>query len=321
MRKTVNIVVTCTSRKTRTPLARFRVRDVREKTVGGRSQKWIERLKANGTSQTVASQLYCGEYWSVARSLPAVAKDFGLIARIWICSAGYGLISPESLLCSYSATFSPYERDSVTRGFGTDVRRSAAQQWWRSVARWSGPKGSELRSVTAIARRYRKMPLLVVASPDYLYALEQDLGEAATALSDSGLLLIASAGMRTFGKLTDHLLPCDARLQSFLGGTRASLNIRIAKRLLQYMGRGPIDLERQKTQLRRLLNKQPPIERYRRRVVTDEQVRKFIRLELNRNNVVSRSLLLRKLRDSGRACEQSRFAGLYKDMVIDEKVA
>jgi hypothetical protein len=321
MGKTVNIVVTCTSRKTRTPLARLRVRDVREKTIAGRSQNWIERLNANGTSQTVASQLYCGEYWSVARSLPAVAKDFGLTARIWICSAGYGLISPESLLCSYGATFSPYERDSVTRGFGADVRRRSAQQWWRSIARWSGPKGSELRSVAAIARKYRKIPLLVVASPDYLEALEDDLSKAVRALSDSNLLLIASAGMRTFGKLTDHLLPCDARLQAFLGGTRASLNIRIAKRLLQYMGRGRISLERQKTQLGRLLSKQPPIEQYRRRVVTDEQIRKFIRLELSRNRVESRSLLLRKFRDSGRACEQSRFAGLYRDMVIDEKTA
>jgi hypothetical protein len=319
--KTVNIVVTCTSRKTRTPLAAFRVRDLHEKTVAGRSQKWIERLSADGTSQTVASQLYSGEYWSVARSLPAVAKDCGLTVRIWICSAGYGLISPESLLCSYSATFSPYDRDSVTRGFGANVRRSAAQQWWHSIATWSGPKGSEVRSLAAIARRYRKIPLLVVASPDYLKALEQDLSEAVTALSDSDLLMIASAGMRTFGKLTDHLLPCDARLQTFLGGTRGSLNIRIARRLLQYMGRGPINLERQKNQLRRLLSKQPPIEQYNRRVVTDEQVWKFIRLELNRNGVASRSLLLRKFRDSGRACEHSRFASLYGNVVNDEKIA
>jgi hypothetical protein len=321
MSTTVNIVVTCTSRKTRSPLARFRVRDVHDKSVAGRSLEWIGRLRANGASQITASQLYCGEYWSVAKSLPTVAQTFGLTARIWICSAGYGLISPESQICSYSATFSPYERDSVTRGFGTDVRRTVAQQWWRSIARWSGPKGSELRSLSAIARRYPKVPLLVVASPDYLQALEQDLGEVVAALRNSSLLLIASAGMRTFGKLTDHLLPCDARLQPLLGGTRASLNIRIARRLLQYMGRGPISLERQKTQLRRLLFKQPPIEQYRRRVVTDEQVRKFIRFELNRKGAASRSLLLRKFRDSGRACEQSRFAGLYRDMVIHEKIA
>jgi hypothetical protein len=126
------------------------------------------------------------------------------------------------------------------------------------------------------------VPLLVVASPDYLHAIEQDLTVAAAALSRRDLLLIVSAGMRTFGKLTDHLLPCDARLQSCLGGTRGTLNIRIARRLLRYMGRSYISLDLQKAQLRRLLGQQPPIQQYHGRTVTDEQVRKFIRLELNR---------------------------------------
>ena len=140
------------------------------------------------------------------------------------------------------------------------------------------------------------MPLLVVASPDYLQAMDQDLTRAAAALSRRDLLLIISAGMRTFGTLTHHLLPCDARLQSCLGGTRGTLNIRIARHLLQYMGRRPISLDRQKAQLGRLLSKQPPIEPYYRRVVTDEEVKKFIRLELNRNGSASRSVLLRKFR-------------------------
>ena len=240
---------------------------------------------------------------------------------IWICSAGYGLISPESRICSYSATFSPYERDSVTRGFDADARRIATPQWWSSLAKWRGPEGSELRSITAVARRYPTVPLLVVASPNYLQALDQDLTRAVTILADSSLLLITSAGTRKFGKLTDHLLPCDARLQSCLGGTRGTLNIRIAERLLRYMGRGPIRLERQKSQLRQLLRKQPPIQQYFRQAITDAQVKEFINSELKRNGVASRTVLLRKLRDGGKACEQSRFAGLYGDVVSNEKSA
>lgn len=321
MGKTVNIVVTCTSRKTRDPLARFRVSNLREKTIENRALNWIDRLRTNGNSQITASALYCGEYWSVVRSLPFAARTSGVRTNIWICSAGYGLISPQSQICSYSATFAPYERDSVTRGFDADARKVAAQRWWRSISEWSGPRVNEPRSLTAIARRHPNVPLLIVASPDYLYAIEQDLTGAAAALSRPDLLLIVSAGMRTFGKLTDHLLPCDARLQSCLGGTRGTLNIRIARRLLQYMGRGNIGLDRQKAQLRRLLGQQPPIQQYHRRTVTDEQVRKFIRFELNRNSSASRSLLLKKFRSSGRACEQSRFADLYTEMVIDEKAA
>ena len=277
MGKTINIVVTCTSRKTRDPLARFRVGNVRDKSIENRAVNWIDRLRTHGNCQTTASELYCGEYWSVVRSLPSAARDSGVRPSIWICSAGYGLISPQSQICSYSATFSPYEGDSVTRGFDAEARKVAAQRWWRSISGWSGPSGNELRSLTAIARRFPKVPLLVVASPDYLQAMEQDLTGAAGALSRPDLLLIVSAGMREFGKLTGHLLPCDARLQCCLGGTRGTLNIRIARRLLQYMGRGQISLDRQKAQLRRLLGQQPPIKQYHRRVVEQPCERKLRR--------------------------------------------
>ena len=147
MGKTVNIVVTCTSRKTRDSARALSC----TRRARARPSKTAHRTGSNGlalmaTRRPSRSQLYCGEYWSVVRSLPAVARDSGLTARIWICSAGYGLISPESQICSYSATFSPYERDSVTRGFDADARRSAAQQWWqqyRKVVRSRGQRIAE----------------------------------------------------------------------------------------------------------------------------------------------------------------------------------
>ncbi len=321
MNKAVNIIVTCTSRKTQDPTRGYRLRDLRKKAISTRARTWIETLRTSGESQSKASELYCGEYWSVVRSLPMTARKSGVIVRSWICSAGYGLISPQSQIRAYSATFSPNERDCVTRGFVGSARRDAAQQWWREIGQWHGPRGNDLRSVQSIAHRYPRTPLLVVASPDYLCALEKDLSNALDTLLDPDLLLIVSAGTRSLGKLTDHLLPCDARLQPVLGGTRGSLNIRIARLLLEGAGRTLLNVERGSNELRKLLSKQSPIVRYDRRAVTDQQVRTFIRLQLNRKGVVSRSVLLRRFRDSGKACEQSRFANLYRQMVIDEKVA
>jgi hypothetical protein len=321
MNRAVNIIVTCTSRKTQDPARGYRLRDLRERAISTRAGTWIEKLRARGESETKASELYCGEYWSVVRSLPMTARKSRVVVRSWICSAGYGLISPESRIHPYSATFSPYEPDCATRGFVGDARRDAAQQWWQEIAQWRGPRGNELRSVRSIARRYPRTPLLVVASPDYLSALEKDLSNALDTLSDPDLLLIVSAGTRSLGKLTDHLLPCNARLQPVLGGTRGSLNIRIARLLLERVGNTLLNVERASVELGKLLRKQPPIVRYHRQAVTDQQVRTFIRLQLNRNGVISRSVLLRRFRDSGKACEQSRFANLYRQMVIDEKVA
>jgi hypothetical protein len=324
MRK-VNLIVTCTSRKTQTPVRGLRLRDLREKSMSARAHHWIETLRAKileNESHTEASKLYCGEYWSVVRELPTEARKVGVSIQFWICSAGYGLITPDSEIRSYSATFSPEEGDCVTRGLDAAARRVAAQEWWKQIAMWSGPTGNRVRSLTSLTRAYPNTPLLVVASPEYLYALEKDLSGALDALADPDLLLIVSAGTRSFGKFSDNLVPCDARLQPLVGGTRASLNIRVAKLLIERSGKMLLGAKRVSAELGRLLKRQPPIENYQRRAVTDDQVRTFIRTQAHRNGmVISRSALLRKFRDSGKACEQSRFANLYRQMVIDEKVA
>lgn len=321
----LNLIVTCTSRKTQSPARGCRFRELHAKSISARVHNWTEMLCANTStneSRAEAFKLYCGEYWSVVRSLPMVARRSGVFLRFWICSAGYGLISPESEIRSYSATFSPQELDCVTRGFDANARRAAAQQWWQQIARWSGPRGNQVRSLTSLARKHPRTPLMVVASSDYLCALERDLGGALDALSDPDLLLIISAGTRSFGKFTNNLVPCDARLQSVVGGTRASLNIRIARLLLERSGNTRLGFKRVGSQLERLLRRQPPIENRHRRAVTDQQVRRFIRLHAHKNGmVVSHSALLRKFRDNGNACEQSRFANLYKHTVNDEKVA
>lgn len=324
MRK-INLIVTCTSRKTQSPTRGCRLRDLHAKSVSARVHNWIDVLRAKTStneSRVEAFKLYCGESWSVVRALPMVARKSGLSLRLWICSAGYGLISPESEICPYSATFSPQEIDCVTRGFNTKARRAAAQQWWHQIARWSGPRGNQVRSLTSLARKYRRTPLIIVASSDYLYALEKDLGGALDALSDPDLLLIISAGTRSFGKFTNNLVPCDARLQAVVGGTRASLNIRVARLLLERTDKKPLGIKHVSAQLGRLLRRQPPIEAQQRRVVTDQQVRRFIRLHGHKNGIIiSRSALLRQFRNSGKACEQSRFANLYRQTVTDDKAA
>jgi hypothetical protein len=316
MKNAINIIVTCTNRKTQAPLPQFHLGNVTGNSIEKRARNWVGILSSSDTCCIPASELYCGEHWSVVQSLPKAAERSKLTARIWICSAGYGLIVPHSPVSAYSATFATNDKDSVTRTFPPGIRRVAAQRWWRTVAGWSGPEGTECRTLTSVAKNYPRDALFVVASYDYLHALAEDLAGAARALVDPRLLLIVSAGTKDLGNLTDHLLPCDARLQSHLGGTRIALNVRIAKMLLESG-----DPRSWPNRLRQLLDKQTQIEQQRRTAMTDEQIRRFIGYELRKNDSISRSFLLRKLRDSGSACEQSRFANLYEEMVRHETTA
>jgi hypothetical protein len=308
----INVVVTCTSRKRITPERCRQIRTLKAKAVADRAERWIRMLSfATSNNRTEADRLYCGEHWSVVQSIPTVAVKTGRRTRIWICSAGYGLISPSSQVQSYSATFGAHDLDCVTSGLDGIDRALAAKKWWTRLSKWEGPGPDSARTLAQIARTYPKDALLVVASRDYLLAVEDDLEDAVKELSDAKLLMVVSAGTRQLGRLSGHLLPCDARLQPCLGGTCVSLNARIARRLIS-LTREVVDLPSASRYLSALLLSQPALVRVSRTPSTNAQVKRFIKQEVAACGPISASNLLKRLRRCGRACAQSRFVRIYR---------
>jgi hypothetical protein len=62
----------------------------------------------------------------------------------------------------------------------------------------------------------------------------------------------------------------------------------------------------------RLLARQAPVTRYERKKLSDQEVIEMIVRRLAKAPGISASKLLREFRDAGYACEQQRFAGLYR---------
>jgi hypothetical protein len=271
----------------------------------GLAAAWIDRLVGDGSPRIAASDLYSGDYWSVARSLSTLEG-----AEVWICSAGYGLVGWDAQLRSYAATFSPGQPDSVARqltGPPTQARRS----WWRALSGWEGPSPGAPRTVAELAARQPDSPILVAASTGYLDALAEDLIRTASGLNDPEDLSIISAGTRDLPGLSRHLVPCDARFQPIVGGSLNSLNARIARHLLSSTPR----LRPRATELRGwargMLGDSPRRASPARDRMSDEEVLRLISEELGRDPTAGCNKLLRRLREGGRACEQSRFTGLY----------
>jgi hypothetical protein len=148
-----------------------------------------------------------------------------------------------------------------------------------------------------------------VLSAPYLAACRADVLAAAARLREPDQLSVISAGTRPDSELADLILPTDARLQHVLGGTRATVNVRTAEYLL---AAGLADHAAMRDHLTRLLAAQPPLTRYDRQPMTDTEVREFIREHLRVDPAAGHTRLLRVLRGSGRACEQGRFAGLFR---------
>src|SRR5207302_6673648 len=80
----LNLVVTCSDRKTR-PVPRARMlRSISAPSIDNRVQRWIETLEHGSEEGLPAVDLYAGDHWAVVRSLETVASGRGLDARIWV---------------------------------------------------------------------------------------------------------------------------------------------------------------------------------------------------------------------------------------------
>jgi hypothetical protein len=299
----INVLVTCTKRKSRPVPVQLRLGSVPDGPMEARHAIWVERLRSSHDELLPAHALYSGDSWTVVKSFASYA-----LLQLWISSAGYGLLSASSSIHAYSATFDTSDPDSVALREGS---RNASRAWWRLLSEWDGP-GDAPRSLAELTAACPRSPLLVIASRAYLNAFYEDLALATRSLSDPDLLSIISAGTKSLGALTRHLLPCHSRLQHLVGGSRQSLNPRLARLALSSLrGRKPTCTTFREF-FSKLQVKQPDVLRTRRPGLTDGQVRRHIRKALELDRDARPTPLLRDLRDGGLACEQSRFTSLFR---------
>jgi hypothetical protein len=153
--------------------------------------------------------------------------------------------------------------------------------------------------------------LLIAASQSYLDAITDDLVEAASILRP-GRLAIFCAGADEGSPLAAYLVRSDARLQTALGGALTSLNARCVRHALETTGAGDLDLAGLRRRFSNLLRRQPALTIPDRKPMSDEQVIRYVRRALAKDPEIRPSPLLKRLRDSGRACEQRRFGSLFR---------
>jgi hypothetical protein len=304
----IRVVANCTDRKRFTAAPDLLLRSYPED-LTTRATRWTERITNPTGAGVRADELYQGEHWGVVAQLDGIARAQRLEVELWVASAGYGLLRADDLVEPYGATFALGSEDSVTREPGHGGAVSNAEFWWRRVNERPRPRQSP-DSIASLAGQQPASPLLVILSESYTRAVGPDLLEAAECLDDPANLLLVSAGSSggTLGRLR---VPASARFQHALGGTRLSLNARIAKRIVETTADHGWDGRIIRSRLATELAGLPDNIRHDRRPLTDHEVISFIHTELASAPGSSRSALLRRLRDQNQACEQKRFSRLF----------
>ena len=305
----VRVVVSCADRKVTAAPPSLELRAY-QRDLGERAKAWMARLERPATDRVPAASLYRGEHWSVAKRLTEAGTATQQAVRLSIASAGYGLLAPDELVESYAATFTPRQPDSITRSDSPSRPSSDGRFWWEQLA--TRDRQAHLpATLTELAGQDRASPLVVALSGTYTSALADDILGAAKELADPSLLFLVSAGSFE-QRLESFLVPIDARFSHALGGTTLSLNVRVAKHLIEQVREH--DWERSGVHhfLSAERSRLPDRHRYERRPLTDVEVTAFIRSNLEAEAPASRTALLRRLRDLDMACEQRRFGRLYQ---------
>jgi hypothetical protein len=299
----VHVVVTCTNRKTVPIPPVLHLDNIPGSGTASRAREWAVRLAKVSEPPPIAAQdLYAGEHWLIARDLPSRARHTRV--RLWVCSAGYGLIPADAHIRPYAATFSG-KSDRVPGG------AHGGRQWWHALSCWEGPAPGEPRSIRSLVTTDPSAFFLLALSASYLDACRDDIAAAAVEVANPDTFMVISAGTRFPGHIGPLMVPADARLQRFLGGTRQALNARIAAYL---MSAGITSRTEATNRLTRLLSEQPPVTLYQRKKLSDQEVTEMIADRLAQQPDMSASRLLREFRDAGYACEQQRFAGLHHQL-------
>lgn len=301
-----HIVLSCTNRK-RSDALTSRLRELPRTDLVRRSQAWIETVSLAPPVAT-ARELYRGEYWREGLEMAAAAAR-RCLTEVSVVSAGLGLVSADTALPSYAATFARSHPDSVIVTSGRDGSGDR-RRWWDLMAAWAGPADGGPRRIADLAAAPGSS-FVVCVGPDYLDAIADDLRQAHKIVGGDRLVIVGS-GPPLEG-LSDAWVRCPGRLRMRLGGSMASTGVRAVRMILDGGdGVGAVTPTRARTIIEGALKDAAPLPRFERERLSDDVVAEWI-IEDARSHPGTRnkSAALRRLRDGGRACEQARFGELY----------
>ena len=101
----LHVVVSCKRRKTLPVPAETSISFIHAADLEQRANEWISALEKAQLDERPAGDLYAGDHWKVVLEMPASAKE--LQVKLWVASAGYGLIEIGTLLKPYFCDLYP----------------------------------------------------------------------------------------------------------------------------------------------------------------------------------------------------------------------
>lgn len=287
-------------------------------------KKWKEALRESALKPKQAAELYSGPLWKASMEVWGIVRNRVPDARLWVLSAGHGLIAADSGIVPYDITFQeskagvPSLFSKAQLESGPNSRRSVSQRWWQLLTESNSKKPSSIRELLANSNQ-ADFSLFVIGK-DYLDAVFDDLKEGIRSAPDPSHIAVISNNVDDplAKQLRPHWLHASSRFVNLKGANSTLVNPKIAKELLWHMfeeggGLGSWSLAGFDGFLKKTSDSLDEPIRPIRTPSSDEDVTDFIRESLKHGRR-SFTNLHRKWRDSGRACEYTRFRELFNQI-------
>lgn len=299
-------VTNCTSRKRDSGDLSKHARNLSPGSLDTVVREWIARIGSDG-ARVPADRLYCGrvftEVMTAAQSLGAWHP------KVYVASAGLGLVPVETRVPAYGATIArPSDDDLLAK-----IPGASSRDWWRAI--------TAISPFSDTPRVSRAHLTLVALSRPYLAMLMDDL-TAWDALAPGRLRLFARLPRdQVPDPLRRALMPYDGRLDD-PGGPLPGTHGDFAQRALRHFAERVVPKAPAASAAvhaaivtQELAALKAPT-RIKRRKCSDQEIQAFIKTNWHEVNGCS-TRMLRKLRDHlGVACEQSRFRHLFREVAM-----
>ncbi len=270
----------------------------------------------------MVTRLYNSGLWGTYLDSWGIVNNKTPGAQLWVLSAGHGLINGNDSVVPYDITFQesrnnvPSILNKVNYQTSPDARKKILQGWWAQLIKNSNRKPRSLKEL--FSNFSKKDYALVVLGKDYLDAVFQDLKEgiAASVQAENVAVICNNVNDPLVKQLQRNWLYADSCFVNLPHCNATFVNGRIAHRLLDHMfneegGLQWWSIDSFNDYLINLSKGLPDFVRHERVPGSDNEIKKYIKLELLQNKIPF-SRLLMQYRDEGRACEYSRFKGLYE---------
>ncbi|MCP4611713.1 MAG: hypothetical protein GY845_23635 [Planctomycetes bacterium] len=319
MNKKLIVISTCSNKKRYPPDESCTLDFCRRQSCSATIEEWIKTTNNPQWTRYTARRLYKGAHWKETLACTKVANERGFAPELWILSAGWGLISSNDNISSYSATFASGKNSIHNLPWPREYTiRDRSRKWWQEINRKQ--KNKEVHSLSELPFLFEaeKLCFLMIMSKDYYLAIEP---EVIKLISQGIEVIIVSAGLytdinRASPLVRDHILPFNdkyTQIDPYLKQANTSLNARLAKWLIKEhykeLRQGLSVLYKVISKIEREL---PAIKRRKVRRLTDEEVIEFINENYIPNSSTATKLLKRLRHKEKKSCEQKRFGALFK---------